>query len=492
MQMWIDAFLTILHPSTLIWVVTGSFIGIFFGALPGIGSSLTMTLLLPFTFKLVPTVGLPLLISAWSSAVVGGSISSILLNTPGTGGNVATCFDGFPLAEQGKAKIALGIGIVSSAIGGIGGAITLYVGIKAFSRIILLFGPPELFLLAITALLFLSVIAKSSPLKGLIIVGVGMLVTFIGFDIISGYVRFGWGTDYLYDGIPFITIIIGLFAISRMLELVTAKENISETKRLIGNIWEGIKIPFKYPKTIFRSLGISTIFGFIPGLGVTAASLISYNTAQKNSSEPEKFGKGSYEGVVAPEVANNSVSGGAMIPALCLGIPGNSDSAVFLVALMMYGIAPGRAIFESSNSNLIYLIIASMFFVNFVFVFLMSVFSDLVGKVTTLPLGILAPFIFIIALTGAYSQHNNIWDVVTALIFGLIGYGMRKFKYPVVPLLMAIILGPLIEGNFGRALLISDGSYSIFYSSVLSKIFLFLIILAFAFPFLSKKIKKYK
>lgn len=489
MGLWLEALLTMCKPITILWIMVGSFIGLIFGALPGIGTSLTLTLLLPFTFHLSPLVGLPLLIVAWESCVVGGSISAILLNTPGTGGNVATCFDGFPLAQQGKAKVALGIATASSMLGGIGGAIVLYVGLKLFSRIILLFGPAEVFLLAVAGLCMLSVTAKDAALKGLMGAGVGMLVSLIGFDIISGFTRFTWGTDYLYEGIPYITIVIGLFAVARMLELVTEKEQVSESSKLEGSLWEGLRVPFKYPKTVLRSLGIASIFGFAPGLGVTAASLVSYSMARDASPNPEEFGKGCYEGVVAPEVANNAVKGGALIPGLSLGIPGNSDSAVFLVALMMYGIRPGSDLFVT-NGNLVYLLVVASIVAQFVYCFQMSLFTNILGKITTIPLGILAPIVLLIALTGAYTLHSNIWDVVFALIFGIIGYGMIKLKYPVVPFLMAVILGPIIESNYGRALMISGGSYSIFARSALSRILLVAIACSLLFPLLGPLFKK--
>jgi putative tricarboxylic transport membrane protein len=483
MELWVEALLNMFKPTTMLWIMIGGFIGLVFGALPGIGTSLTLTLLLPLTFHLPPLVGLPMLIVAWESCVVGGSISSILLNTPGTGGNVATCFDGFPLAEQGKARVALGIATASSMIGGILVTILLYFGLRFFSRIILLFGPAEIFLLAVAGLCLLSVTTKGAALKGLIVAGVGLLISSIGFDIISGFTRFTWGMDYLYEGIPYITIVIGLFAVARMLELVTEKEQVSETGKLEGSLLEGLLVPFRYLRTVLRSCTIGAIIGFIPGLGVTSASLIAYGMARDSAPNPEEFGKGAYEGVVASEVANNAVKGGALIPGLSLGIPGNTDTAVFLVGLMMYGIRPGSDLF-ATNAHLVYLLIVASIVAHFVYCFQISLFSSIFAKITTLPLGILAPIVLLIALTGAYTLQNNIWDVIFALVFGIIGYGMIKLKYPVVPFLMAVILGPTIEANYGRALLISGGSYSIFFSSVLSKVLVVAIALSLLLPFL--------
>jgi putative tricarboxylic transport membrane protein len=256
----------------------------------------------------------------------------------------------------------------------------------------------------------------------------------------------------------------------------------------VGSIFEGMLVPFKYVKTIFRSIGIASVFGFAPGLGTTASSLISYSTAKQASANPEEFGKGAYEGVVAPEVANNAVNGGAMIPGLSLGIPGNTDTAVFLVALMMYGIRPGRELL-TTNTNLIYLMLASLVMVQFIYFVIVTGTANVLGKITTIPLGTMAPIVLIISLTGAYSVKGNIWDVVTAIVFGFIGYAMLKLKYPVVPFLMSIVLGPVIEGNYGRSIMISDGSYAIFYQSTLSKILIVLLIVSLFYPIITEKIR---
>lgn len=475
MGVWIHSFISLMNPLTLLWLIIGSIVGLIFGALPGIGPSLAMAIVIPFSFYMDAHIGLPLLTAVWGSAIVGGSITAILINTPGTGGNVATCFDGFPLAQQGKAKIALGISTSSSAIGGIVGSIVLYIGIIAFSKILVLFGPAELFLLGIVAILVLAVIFEESPLKTLIAGFSGLLISFIGYDIITGYVRFDLGTRYLYDGIEFLTMVIGLFAIARMMELVTHTEIISETNKLLGSMLEGLLIPFKYIKTVLRSILIGIFIGFLPGLGISSAALLAYGAAKKSSSKPETFGKGNYEGVVAPETANNAVIGGAMIPGLALGIPGNSDTAVFLAALMMYGISPGQSLLVR-NSDLVILIVASLIFINLIFTLNMIVFHGILARLTTLPLSYLVPPVVVLALTGAFAISSNIWDVTTAIIFGFIGYGMIKLKYPVVAFLMGRILGPVIESNFGRALIISGGSYSIFFKSIISKILVISII----------------
>lgn len=477
----LKALFVILSPYNLMWFILGNILGIVAGALPGIGASLTMALLIPVTFYLAPATGLITLVAAWAGAVYGGSISSILINTPGTGGNVATTFDGFPMARAGKAKVALGLSATASMIGGLFGVTALILFAPIIASFAMKFGPPEYFLLAIFGLSIISTTAKGSALKGLISAGVGLMISFIGYDIISGHLRYDFGTLYLQDGISFLIVVIGLFAVAQVLDFLSEKGTIAKAGKIEGSIVEGITITFKKWRVLLKSCVIGTLFGFAPGVGTSAASLVAYSEAMNSSSNSEQFGKGIPEGIISAEAANNAVQGGALIPALTLGIPGNSDSAVFLAGLMMYGINPGRDLFER-NADLVVILFVALVLAQIAFMVCGLSLTSVFSKITLIPINVLMPMVWLVAATGAYSLHNNLIDVFVAVLLGILGYVMRKIKYPVVPMLMAVILGPIAEKNFMRAMMMSDNSYRIFVTGYINWILIFLIVFSLLIP----------
>jgi len=482
----IDALMTILTPINAIWFLMGTILGIIAGALPGIGASLTMALLIPITFYLPPERGLITLIAAWAAAVYGGSISSILINTPGTGGNVATTFDGFPMARNGKARVALGLSATSSMIGGIFGVATLIIFAPIIAAFAMKFGPSEYFLLAIFGLAIISTTTtKGSALKGLIGAGIGLILSFIGYDIISGHLRYDFGTIYLQDGIHFLIVVIGLFAVTQILDFVSEKGTIARAGKIEGQLFEGIFLTFKNWKVLIKSCIIGALFGFAPGVGTSAASLVAYGEAKNSSKYPEHFGEGNPEGVIAAEAANNAVQGGALIPALTLGIPGNSDSAVFLAGLMIYGINPGRDLFER-NPNLVSILFVALILAQVSLMVIGLSLTNIFSKITVVPLAILMPIVWLVASTGAYALHNNIIDVFAAIILGIVGFFMRKYKFPIVPMLMAVILGPIAEKNFMRAMMLSDNSYRIFFSGYINWVLCIMIVFALLIPTIRK------
>ncbi|NPV53605.1 MAG: C4-dicarboxylate ABC transporter permease [Firmicutes bacterium] len=486
---WLQALSTLANPACIAFMLLGCIIGIIGGALPGIGASLTMSLLIPFTFTLPKTIGLPFLIAAWSAVLWGGSITAILLNTPGTGGNVATCFDGFPLSEKGRGGVGLGISAMSSMVGGLVGIIVLILFAPLLASFSLRFGPAEYFLLAIFGMSIIATTTEGAALKGLIGAGIGLLISLIGYDLISGEIRYDFGTLYLQDGIPFLDVIIGLFAVSQAFVFAEELEaTVAKAGKVVGSAFEGILIPFKYVVTLVRSCLIGVIFGFAPGVGTAAANMVAWTEAKRSSSHPETFGSGDEEGLVAAETANNAVQGGALIPALTLGIPGNSDSAVFLVALMMYGITPGKDLF-GNNPDLVYVLFTALLIGQILFFAIGVPFSNLWAKVTIVPTSIVMPVVLITCYVGAFALRNNIWDILTVSIFGLLGYIMKKLKFPVVPMMLAVILGPIAEKNFYRALLISGGSFKIFVSSLISQALILLIVFALAFPYISSVLR---
>ena len=434
--------------------------------------------------------GLITLISAWAAAVYGGSISSILINTPGTGANVMTCADGFPMAREGKAKVALAISATSSMLGGLFGVICLMLFAPPLAQLAMKFGPSENFMLTIFSLVIISFTLKGSTMKGLISAGFGFMLSFIGFDIITAEKRYIFGIEYLSDGIPFLLFVIGLFAIAQVFEFLSeADESISRIDTLKGSYMEGFALTLKHWKTLIKSAIIGTVVGFAPGIGTSTASVVAYGEAQRSSSCKEMFGQGAPDGIVAAETANNAVQGGALIPTLTLGIPGNSDSAVFQTGLMMYGITPGRNLFQG-NSSLVSLLFVALLLSQVTFWVIGLGLTGIFSKITSVPIKLLIPIIWILSATGAYALHNNGTDVLMIILIGILAYAMHKADFPIIPLLMAIILGPTAEKNFMRAIMISDGSLSIFIGSPINLIIIALIALVVFLPVIFKKKRK--
>jgi len=483
----IAALATLLQPITILWMFIGTLVGIIAGILPGIGASLTMALLIPISFSLQKEQGLILLIFAWAAAVYGGSISSILINTPGTGANIMTCLDGFPMAKAGKSKVALAISATASMIGGIIGVLFLILFAPPLADFAMKFGPSENFMLTVFSLIIVSFTLRGSTLKGLISAGFGFLLSFIGYDILTDEMRYTFGIPYLEDGLPFLLFVIGLFAIAQIFDFLSdIDQSIVGINKISGSYKEGIRLTFQNWKTLIKSSIIGTIIGFAPGIGTSTASVVAYGEAERSSQNPDLFGKGSPEGVVAAESSNNAVQGGALIPTLTLGIPGNSDSAVFLAGLMMYGINPGRNLFEA-NASLVYLLFAGLIIAQIAFWAMGLSLSGIFSKITLIPLKFLIPLIWILSATGAYALHNNIIDSLVIIFIGILGYVMRKADFPIIPLLMAVILGPTAEKNFMRAMMISDGSFSIFFKSYINIAIIVLIVIIIGLPLFIKK-----
>lgn len=491
MDLWLVGLKGIFEPANLFALVAGSIIGIVSGILPGIGATVMMSLMLPFTFSMSPAAGLILLLSIWATDVYGGSITSILVNVPGGAANVATCFDGHPMARQGKAGVAIGIATMASLIGGLFGIIVLIFASPPIAKFSLKFGPAEYFMLAIMGLSIIATTSKGKALKGLIAAGFGLMVSFMGYDLVTGFVRFDFGLRYLTDGIPFICALTGIFAIGEA--LVSAEEGgqVAELGKVEGGVFDGFKLVFKYPATLIRSMLIGTLFGTAPGVGISAANMVAYSETVRVSKHPETFGTGNPEGVLAPEAANNAVQGGALIPTLTLGIPGSSSAAVLLAALIMYGLRPGRELF-TGNPDLVYKIFVALIFAQILFAVIGTFLANPFAKLTIVPSAIVVPTIILSCFMGSFALRGQIEDVLVTAVFGGIGYMMKKAGYPTVPFVLALILGPIAEKNFFRALLISQGNYSIFLSSGISIGLAAFIIFALTYPFLEPFKEKLK
>lgn len=438
-----------------LFLIIGVGIGMLFGILPGLGGPQALALSLPLTFGLDARLAIIMLIGITSALAFSGSISAILINTPGTPVSAATIFDGYPLARQGKAGYALGAAGTSSALGALFGAIVLILLLPFGRQLVLSFSYPEYFMIAVFGLSIIIVIAKEALLKGLMAALLGLMLTTIGFDPITGSVRFVFGVMYLYDGIRLIPALVGIFAIAESIGLFLEKGTIAKEKfeGNIGGIFEGIKAVFKNFGIFLRSSVIGVIIGMIPGVGGSVSNFIAYAHAVQSSKDKSMFGKGDIRGVIAPEAANDSKEGGALFPTLVFGIPGSVVMAILIGALMIHGIRPGpRLILD--HPELILTLIFTLIIGNFLTTTIGLLAARFLVKVTVISTTYIAPIVIALALTGVYVLNGYMGDIIVALAFGVIGFFMKQFGYPRVALVIAIVLGKLVQESFHLTLMV--------------------------------------
>lgn len=465
----------LLTPKAMLFLALGVVIGLLFGVMPGLGGTTAIALLMPLTFSMDPVHAMMLVGGIMGAVSAGGSVSAILINTPGTAPNAATCFDGYPLAQQGKAGLAIGAAQAASTVGGFIGLFTLIAIIPVAKQIVLLFGPPEYFMLALMGLAAIAVSTGGQFLRGLIAGAVGLMLAFVGYDSVTGDIRYTLDSDYLWDGVPLVPALTGLFAISEMIALSATGGTIAQeqVKTHVTQVMEGVWSVFRHWKVMVQGSVIGTFVGAIPGLGGTVASFLSYTAAMQISKHPETFGKGNIEGVIGPEAANNSKDGGALIPTLAFGIPGSAEMAIFLGVLVLHGIEPGPMLLIKHESVVLSLILALL-----ASTFLSAVVTLMLARqlalITLVDVHILVPVVISAALAGVYALRETAGDVILAGIFGIIGYVMIRFRYPRVTLVIALILGELAERSYHQSLAMGDGSATIFFTRTTSLI-LFLV-----------------
>ena len=422
-------------------------IGLIFGIIPGMGGNMGLALLIPFTFGMKPLEGFAFLLGMHTVVHTGGSIPAILFDTPGTGPNAATCIEGFPMAQKGEAGRALGAALTSSMLGGIIGAIFMALIIPVLRPVVLAFGPPEFFMLAMMGLAFISLMSGKSLLKGLMAGGMGLIISFVGMDPQTGIVRFSFGLLQLMDGINIVTIVVGLFALAEVIDMAIKGGTIAHTKSadIKGTgVWQGIKDTFTHWWLVIRTSIIGGIIGFIPGLGGDAAAFICYGHALQTSKRKEEFGKGCVEGVIGVDAAHNAKEGGALIPTLAFGVPGSSGMAILLGAFMILGVSPGKEMF-TQNLNLVFSMVWILVIANIIAVILCLPFAGPLSKITFLRTSVMIPFILVCGILGSYLTTSRISDIIITAIFGLIGYGMKRFDYARGPLILGIVLGKIAE-----------------------------------------------
>lgn len=487
-------FQVVFDPTNLLFCFIGVVVGTLVGVLPGIGPVGAMALLLPATFKVPPAASIIMLAGIYYGAMYGGSTTSILVNIPGEAASVITCMDGHQMARQGRAGPALGIAAWGSFIAGTLSVIGLMLIAHPLAKAALKFGPPEYFALMCTGLIILTYLVQGSMLKALMMALVGLLLGSVGLDMIVGLPRFTFGINELTDGVGIIPLVMGLFGISEVLVNLeqTLKCEVLQTK--ISHLWPSLKDWAEAKWAIVRGSIIGFFLGILPGGGAILASFVSYAVEKKVARDPGRFGKGAIEGVAAPESANNAAAGGALIPLLSLGIPPNVVMAMLYSALIIHGIQPGPLLMKN-NPDLFWGLIASMYLGNGLLLVLNLPMIGIWVQVLKIPYRILFPLILLFCLIGAYSVSNSTFDLYIMILLGTVGYLMRKFRYEAAPLVLAFVMGPMLEQALRQSLLISGGSFMIFISRPISAVTFgvaFLLLLSNAFPFIKKRRQEYE
>ena len=474
-----------LSAQNLLFCLIGTIYGTLIGVMPGIGPVVGVAILIPVTFGLNATTAIITMAGVYYGAMYGGSTTSILINVPGESASVVTCLDGYEMAKKGRAAPALGMSALASFIAGTLAVILLTLIAPPLANVALTFGPPEYFALAFMGLTLVTGLAGESLVKGLMSGLFGLIIACVGVDAVSGEERFTFGSINLLDGFGFISVAVGLFAISEVLcnleasmEQVFIKAKFS-LRSLFPNLqdWRDALAP------IFRSSFMAFFLGNLPGAGATIASFLAYAMEKRLSKHPERFGTGIIEGVAAPEAANNAAAGGSMVPLLALGIPSSGTSAVLLGALLVHGLKPGPLLFQSSP-EFVWGLIASMYIANFMLLVLNLPLIGVWASLLRMPYKILMPLIVTISAVGVFTTDNNIFDMWVMFIFGIIGYLMRKLKFPAAPVVLALVLGPLVERTLRQSLTISHGDVSIFFTRPISAVLITVALISLLAPLL--------
>jgi putative tricarboxylic transport membrane protein len=485
----LQALFEVLQFQNIFAVMVGVIFGLFIGSTPGLTISLGMVLLLPLTFKMSAVTAVCLLLGLYASGMTGGSISAILLNIPGTPSASATAIDGYELTKKGRAGAALGTAVISSFFGGIFGLVCLSLASPFIAKFALRFGAPELFALVLLGLTLICSFGQQSIIKALISGVLGLIIMTVGLDPMMGTPRFTFGAVELQSGISFLPAMIGLFAIPQIIMGIAGKIRVIPTyKSKISGVLPKLREIVRLAKTMLLGSSVGTGIGAIPGAGGPIAVFLSYDYARKLSKRKDEFGKGALEGISAPEAANNAVAGGALIPMLTLGIPGDPITAILLGALIIQGLIPGPLLFVQS-AQFVYSVFWAFLLANIMNLFLTLATIKLWVGVLKVPQKILLPLILTLCVVGTFALRNTFFDTGIMLCFGLLAYFMKKYGFPVVPMLLAIILGPQLEEHLRMSLIIAQGNPLIFLQKPISLIFIIVALVSFVSPLIRRALK---
>lgn len=458
-------------------IVIGLMVGVIAGALPGISFVNAMAIALPFTYVMTPTQAMLFLGGIYVGGVFGGSISSIMINVPGTPASLPACWDGYPMTRRGEVRRAISIAVTASATGGLASALLLTFGAAPFASFALRFSQPEFFAATVLGLISVIAIAKDRPAVSLLSMLLGIVVGTVGVDSTYGVPRFTFGVPALQSGIDFTVVMIGLFAVSEVIDLLATNRDL-RPKKTAG---QGLPIRFRdiwdIRGAIARGAGLGCIIGVVPGAGATPAAVIAYGIERQASPRGREFGTGVESGLAAPEAAKNATTGAAMIPLLTLGIPGSAATAIMLAAMMLHGVNPGPMLFLT-DPTMIYTIFVAMIVANLLMIGAGIGVAQFFSTLMRTPPAVLAAFIVVLSVVGAYGVRNNIFDVYVCLAFGVLGWVMKRTGFPSAPLVLGVILGPLAERYFMTSLASSGGDWTVFFTRPISGTIL---LLAFLF-----------
>ncbi|MEM7464441.1 MAG: tripartite tricarboxylate transporter permease [Pseudomonadota bacterium] len=464
-----DAFLLALtqlaDPYVLILLVAGVFLGTIIGILPGLGAPIAITIALPFTLYMDAAPAFVLLLAIYSAAMYGGSVSAITLGIPGTGAAAAAVEDGHRMFKTGRGGEALGLSLTASVIGGLFSTIALALLAPVLATIAIKFGPREFFAISVFGIIVVVRVAGRSMVKGLAAAGMGVWLTTWGIDELNGAERYMFGSYNLYEGLPFVSVLVGIFAISEL--LLNAQRKMPPPvfdKGSLSAKLPGLKILTDLKATIMRSSIVGTVIGILPGEGAAIGAFFGYAEAKRKSKHPEKFGTGIPEGVVAPEAANNATVGGALIPTLTLGVPGSPAAAILLGALLIQGLAPGPRLFAEAP-DLMYAIFIGLFFINIVLLFIGMLTIRMAARIVVIPLHVIVPTVMLLCFVGVYSVKNDLFGVAVLIAIGVFGFVLRKLNYAIAPFTIGFVLGPILERSFRQSYLVGDGTVIGFFES---------------------------
>jgi putative tricarboxylic transport membrane protein len=471
-QLWVQGIAMTLNLPVLLCILVGAIFGIICGALPGVTATMGIAVVLPFTYYLPPVPSMALLLSIWAGGISGASIPAVLLKIPGNPNAIATMNDGYPMAQKGLAGKALGATITASFIGGLFSILILIFLAPTLAKVALAFGPAEYFALGIFGLTILPSLSGQSIVKGLTAGILGVMVSTVGVDQITGESRFIFGNVNLLGGIPLIPVLIGVFAISQVIKNAPETPSFRRPEALkVKKIIPGWNDLAPHWRILLLGSVVGIVIGIIPGAGASIAVILAYEWARRISKNKNQYGTGIIEGILAPEAANNAVQGGALVPLLSLGIPGDASAAIMLGALIIHGYTPGPRFFIESGS-FAYAFFAILLLANIAMFFCQTVMIRVFVKVLHVPFYILSATVIILSLIGSFAIRNNMVDVWFALLFGVFGYYMIKFGYSIPCFILGVILGPMVENEFRRALGLSGGNWSIFVTRPISLTFI--------------------
>jgi len=476
------------NPMMFLSSFLGVLIGIVFGALPGLTATMTIAVFIPFTFGLSPTIAFAFLLGLYTGSVYGGSISAILINIPGTPSAIATGFDGYPLCQQGRAGEAIGISTISSTFGGLFSVIVLSFAAPFVAGFALKFSAEEYVGITLIGLSVIAIISEGSTLKGLIGGVIGLTIGIVGLDPITGYARFYMGKAELLDGINSIPVMIGAYGLSEMLLQISDVKHTFVVKQVIGRLlppWKELK---RIPGTLFRSSIIGVLIGALPAAGGSIASLVAYGQEKRFGKRKELLGTGIVEGIAAPEASNNASTGGALIPMLTLGIPGDAMTAVLMGGLIIQGLRPGPLLFQQQMPFVSSIFLSLLLSVVFMFV-LGLLGARGFAKLISFPKKYLIPAILVFSLVGSFAINNSIFDIWVLIVAGIIGFFLRKLSFSIAPIILGMILGPLFESNFRRALMLSQGDWTTFITRPISLGCLIIVVFVLAGPWLIRQVQ---